>query len=218
MAVPLGLVAEKWLFYYWPLVEPDVGAGAAGPVIFPQQRGAERHRSIAFRASLRELIRHYSSLGGLTSFSQDYRNQHLHGPAAALADAALNKIANTIVVGPVRFAGGALEGEESFFSFRGRMQAHGRCFTASGLEASLGEILVPTPVWKEMCLIGYWISESIILRWAELTAEISEKRIQAAGAVEAHAEYIISGDAHLLELTEFRSIQLVSPRQFLETL
>jgi len=33
-------------------------------------------------------------------------------------------------------------------------------------------------------------------------------------AVEAHAEYIISGDAHLLELTEFRSIQVVSPQQF----
>ena len=37
-------------------------------------------------------------------------------------------------------------------------------------------------------------------------------------AVEAHAEYIISGDAHLLELTEFRSIQVVSPQQFLATL
>ena len=34
-------------------------------------------------------------------------------------------------------------------------------------------------------------------------------------AIEAHAEYIVSGDAHLLELTEFRSIRVVSPQQFL---
>lgn len=118
VGVPLGLVAEKWLFYYWPLVEPDIGAsGSAAPVVFPQQRGAERHRLIAFRPSLRELIRHYSSLGGLTSFAQDYRNLRLQGPAAVLTDAALNHIANTIVVGPVRYAGGALRARSASSRF-----------------------------------------------------------------------------------------------------
>lgn len=34
-------------------------------------------------------------------------------------------------------------------------------------------------------------------------------------AIEAHAEYIVFGDAHLLELNEYRSIQVVSPQQFL---
>jgi hypothetical protein len=43
---------------------------------------------------------------------------------------------------------------------------------------------VPAPVWKEMCLIGYWVSESIILRWAELTAEISEDRLEVAEVVD----------------------------------
>jgi len=133
---------------------------------------------------LRELIRHYARLGGLTSFAQDYRQQRLRGEAACLADAVLNKIANTIVVGPVRYAGGALEGGERFFRASGRHQARGRCFTPSGLEQSLGEILVPAAVWKEMCLIGYWVSESIVLRWAELTADMSEKRLEAAEVVE----------------------------------
>ena len=159
VGIPLGLVAEKWLFYYWPLVEPDIGAsGAVGPVAFPQQQGAERNRLIAFRPALRELIRHYARLGGLTSFAQDYSNQRLDGTAAALADAALNAIANTIVVGPVRYAGGALAHEGRFFSFRGRRQARGRCFTAAGLEAALGEVLLPAPVWREIVphrLLGF---------------------------------------------------------------
>ena len=34
-------------------------------------------------------------------------------------------------------------------------------------------------------------------------------------AVEAHADCIVSGDSHLLELKKFRSIQVVSPQQFL---
>ena len=185
VGVPLGLVAEKWLFYYWPLVEADVAAGAApGFVAFPQQRGGERNRSIAFRKPLRELITLFSSQGGLSGFAQDYRNQRLGGSAAVLADAAFNAIANTIVVGPVHYTGGALDNEERFFSFRGRRTARGRCSTASGLETSLGEILVPAPVWKEMCLIGYWVSESIVLRWAELTADMAEKRVQPAEVVE----------------------------------
>jgi hypothetical protein len=185
VGVPLGLVAEKWLFYYWPLMEPDLAAGdEPGFVAFPQQRGAERNRFIAFRGPMRELIRHYARLGGFTGFAQDYRNQRLAGKAAALADAAFNSIAKTIVVGPVHYAGGALQGEERFFSFRGPKSARGRCSTAAGLEGSLGEILVPAPVWKEMCLIGYWVSESIILRWAELSSDMAARRVQAAEVVE----------------------------------
>ena len=34
-------------------------------------------------------------------------------------------------------------------------------------------------------------------------------------AVEAHADYIVSGDSHLLERKKYRSIQIVSPQQFL---
>jgi SAM-dependent methyltransferase len=183
VGVPLGLVAEKWLFYYWPLVEPDVVSPSEN-VLFPQQRGAERDRPIAFRAPLRELIRHYAARGGLSGFSQDYRNQRLAASSAALADAALNAIANTIVVGPVQYAGGALQSGERFFSFRGNRRASGKCSTACGLERSLGEILVPAPAWKEMCLIGYWVSESIILRWAELSSEMSGKRVQVPEVVE----------------------------------
>lgn len=181
VGIPLGLVAEKWLLYYWPLVEPDLGAGS---VVFPQKRGAERNVPIAFRAPLLGLIRHYSRLGGFSCFYQDYRNQRLGATAGGLADAALNSIANTIVVGPVQYAGGALDEEESFFAFRGHRTARGRCGTAAGLEASLGEILVPAAVWKEMCLIGYWVAESIVLRWAELTVEMAEGRVRTSEVVD----------------------------------
>jgi len=55
----------------------------------------------------------------------------------------------------------------------------------------------------------------------ELTA-ISELVRPAEGAdnhvlecaVEAHTDYIITGDAHLLDLREFRSIRLIRPQEF----
>ena len=37
-------------------------------------------------------------------------------------------------------------------------------------------------------------------------------------AVEGEAEYIVSGDQHLLELTEYQGISIVTPRAFLDVL
>ena len=37
-------------------------------------------------------------------------------------------------------------------------------------------------------------------------------------AVEGKADFIVSGDPHLLKLKEFRSIKIVTPKQFLDLL
>lgn len=37
-------------------------------------------------------------------------------------------------------------------------------------------------------------------------------------AVAGDADYVVSGDSHLLDVTEFRGIRLVSPDEFLESL
>ncbi len=180
VGIPLAVVAEKWLAFYWPLVEPDI---AAGRVVFPQKRGREVNKPIAFRAALRALIERYPA-AGFAAFLRDYRSGLLAGELAALADAALNAIARTIVVGPVRYAGGALDLEGQFFGMKGKATAKGRCLSPLGTEQALGEILVPGAVWREMTLIGHWVAESIVLRWAELTAEMSERSVTTALVVE----------------------------------
>jgi phage repressor protein C with HTH and peptisase S24 domain len=40
-------------------------------------------------------------------------------------------------------------------------------------------------MWREMALIGQWIGESLIIRWAELTHEITNKQIPVASVIEA---------------------------------
>ncbi len=53
---------------------------------------------------------------------------------------------------------------------------------------------------------------------AEITQEIKADEADnhvLECAVEAHADYIVSGDSHLLELKKYRSFQVVSPQQFL---
>jgi hypothetical protein len=43
---------------------------------------------------------------------------------------------------------------------------------------------VPDGVWREMCLIGHWVAESITLRWAELSAELSSGEVRTSDVVE----------------------------------
>jgi hypothetical protein len=37
-------------------------------------------------------------------------------------------------------------------------------------------------------------------------------------ALQAHAEFIVSGDRHLLKLRKFRNVRILSPRGFLDVL
>ncbi len=36
-----------------------------------------------------------------------------------------------------------------------------------------GKVLVSYPVWEEFCIIGHWIHDSILMRWAELSHQMA---------------------------------------------
>jgi hypothetical protein len=174
VSVPLGLVAEKWLLYYWPIIELDIGLGK---VAIPQKRGLEINKPIAFRRAVLDLAAAYAPHNGLSALYNDYKAGTIPDQCRPLLDTALNVIAKTIVSGPVTYAGGALEGEGSYFGFEGPQSAAHKCLSPQATCDRLGRIIVPGGAWREMSLIGHWVSESIILRWAELTYELSEKQV-----------------------------------------
>ena len=179
--VPLGLVAEKWLLYYWPIIELDQPHGR---VIMPQKRGLEINKPIAFRRAVRDLTAFYSSHGGLSGFFHDYKAGSIPAQGLSLVDNAINVIAQTIVAGPVTYAGGALEADGPYFGFSGHRSAKGKCKGPGATCEWLGHILVPMGTWREMCLIGHWVAESLILRWAELTHQISNRTVPVKDVVD----------------------------------
>lgn len=174
VSVPLGLVAERWLYYYWPLVEADI----------TQIRGQGKKKAEVFRGAMRDLISGFRPVGGLDAFHTAYRNNQLTPDQRRLADSALNKLAGAIVDGPVTFAGGALAGEDSFFSHDGRKVARGKCVSPQGVLDSLGRIHMQAAVWRELCLVGHWIGEAILLRWAELTHTFTRQAVPLAVILE----------------------------------
>lgn len=159
--VPVDLIAEKWVYYYWPLIESSV--------FIPQKRGerTEGRPQIAFRGLLKNLVNEYKKRGGLSSFTLDYRSSLFNNETQKATRQVINKIKSTIITGPVTYAGNSLE--------------TGRVFEYIKEDKT---IRFSSDIWRELSLMSHWIYDAILLRWAELTADISKKSIKPSQVID----------------------------------
>lgn len=154
IALPLDLVAEKWLAYYWPLFESDR--------FIPQMKGENPQpggKKILFRSSLAELARLSQPQGGLSAFLVARNGKALSPAHEAQMKKALKDIKTAIVNGPIVYAQGGPG--ERLFDYDGAS----RC------------ILMGEDLWQEFSLRGPWIREATILRWSELTRDLARQEI-----------------------------------------
>ncbi len=99
--IPIKDVAEKWMEYFWPLMEAKIKQTTGLPS--------------AFEKTMFPLLEYYrGNKGGLTRFSIEYKNNRLSPEALILADRSLRDISSTIWKQPVRYAGG---GDYSVFQY-----------------------------------------------------------------------------------------------------
>jgi len=163
VAVPIDRIAERWLRYYWPLF--------ASPHFIPQSQseGAGSNQPVAFRAPMQALMQPFAlqgEHGGLSAWQAAVGAGQLDAHLARLYRDALRSIAATIRSGPVTFAGGALES--------------GRVFQFDGQSRS---VLMSSDLWRELSLLGHWIVDAVIVRWAALTERFAHRQGISSGEV-----------------------------------
>lgn len=153
--VPVDSVVLKWMEYYWPVV-------SAGTFI-PQTRGehAGYKKPIAFRHSLTELAEYYRDLGGLQQFVFDRNNNKISSGAAKIVKTVQRKIRTALINGPIYYAGGG-DNEDKPFDYN----------------TATKSIVFHADIWREFVLLGHWIGDSINIRWAELTRELSRDSLR----------------------------------------
>jgi hypothetical protein len=103
------------------------------------------------------LIDRYATSGGYSSFRIERNKGLLPKEIQKLLRLLMADIEDAIVKGPVVFAGGAL--------------ITGRVF---GYDAKTRQILIPNELWNELSHLGYWVSQAVILQWAEKTTRLGE--------------------------------------------
>lgn len=155
VGIPIDRIAQLWMQYYWPIL--------AGGRFIPQSKaeGADG-KSLKFRAALTGLAGHFTQQGdfaGLTSWHLAQSAGTLSSELQSASRQTLRLIAQTIKDGPVTFSGGALESGPVF-----RYDAHTRC------------VVMSADLWRELCLMGHWVSDAVIVRWAALTQKFGQRQ------------------------------------------
>ncbi len=156
VAIPIDAVSEQWISYYWALFESDL--------FLPQMNGeasAGRHK-LGFSSQLDALRREYEQGGGLPAFLAEWRTG-CFAPGGSgssmrpILNPLLAKVKAAVRDGPVRYAGRSTEGEPLF-----------------AWDKDTADVLVPAPLWREISLMGHWIRDSLLVRWAEQSARFAD--------------------------------------------
>ena len=192
VAVPMDRIARRWLNYYWPIIASDRFVPQS------QAEGAGNlQQPVTFRAPLLALIQQFSGQGahgGLTAWHLASTSGRLPAEIVALEREALRSIAGAIRSGPVTYAGGSLES--------------GRVFE---YDARTKAVLMSDGLWRELSLLGHWIVDAVVVRWAALTERFAQSQGLHSGDVlplllarpeperataQARAVFLASGAGH----------------------
>ncbi len=162
VGVPIHRIAERWLLYYWPLL--------SHPDKIPQSRAeAAGGKPIKFRSALSMLMEPFAQQGaysGLTAWHLARTSDQLDATSRSRLQVALRSIAETIRSGPVTFSGSGLGAGPVF-----------------GYDKKSKQVLMPTELWREFSLLGHWIADAVVVRWAALTQQIARRQDMDAGDV-----------------------------------
>ncbi len=165
---PLGLLVEKWLIYYYPIIESEL-------------RQIHGGANLAFGPQFELLIRQYSCKGGLSAFYNDLRNIGI--PAEVKHDF-LNlvyQLYDTITRMPMKYLGRSINNSYySIFQFEAKKKRRIGEYVSDKefLIKDLGTFSIPVEYYNAFRILGSFISgqDSILFKWAEFSVNASGKR------------------------------------------
>lgn len=166
--IPLGLLINKWIFYYYPLFSSDIEI-----VQITSRKG------IAFRNELIAVINYYDNeKGGMSVLYQDLRLGKYPSAVKPAIMQLYAKLKTTIVNMPMKYIGQSINKKHnSIYTYTGTSSRD-----KSDLIHGYGTFTIPFDYYEAFKLFGSFISgkESIINKWAEFSYNLnynSDKRI-----------------------------------------
>lgn len=169
--IPLGLLIEKWLLYYYPILDSEI--------YFPQING---NKKLAFESYFLKVISNYHLKGGLSVFYNDLRRKGI--PESNKKDVLLllEKIANTIIKQPMNYIGGSLgKSNSSIFTFNNdKKRIKIEKIDLEYLIERFGNYSIPFSYYSAFQLFGTFISgrDSLINKWVEFSIKASGNEME----------------------------------------
>jgi hypothetical protein len=168
--IPTGLLIEKWLLYYYPILESKK--------LIPQING---EINLAFGNQFLSIIDSYKKIGGFSVFYNDLKTKGIHPDLAQDFIELVKSLNNTITRMPMKYIGRSISHDYySIFNYEnGERNIIPSVLDRSFLVRNFGSFSIPVEYYDAFRIIGSFIngSDSILFKWAEFSVNASGKTL-----------------------------------------
>ncbi len=173
---PTGLLIEKWLLYYYPILESQTA--------IPQING---ETNLAFGNSFRNIISVYKEIGGFSVFYNDLKNKGIPKNLQNDFFTLVKKLRGTITQMPMKYIGRSISNDYySIFNFEnGVVRKRNSDIDIAFLIQNFGTFSIPKEYYEAFRVLGSFINgqDSILFKWAEFSVNASNQNLSISKVV-----------------------------------
>lgn len=170
VSFPFGLLIEKWLLYYYPILNSSIK--------IPQIYG---NSNLAFETQLKRIINIYERAGGFSAFYNDLKNKGIPRDLTKEFLELAKKMKDTITKMPMKYIGRSMSNNYySIFQY----ESKGKQRTVSSVDAeflinNFGSFSIPIEYYETFKILGHFVegTDSILFKWAEFSVNASRKNL-----------------------------------------
>lgn len=159
--IPTGLLIEKWLLYYYPILESEI-----------EIQQIHGNVNLAFKPLFLKLIDEYKSRNGFSAFYNDLKNkgipEDLKGDFFELA----KMLRDTITKMPMKYIGRSINNDfYSIFKYENQTLRRIANIDIEHLINEFGTFTIPFEYYEAFKILGNFINgqDSILFKWAEFS-------------------------------------------------
>ncbi len=168
--IPMGLLIEKWMIYYYPIFESET--------LIPQINGNSK---LAFASQMYDLVSFYRKLGGLSVFYNDLKRNNIPEEINSLVTKLAKTLNQTLRNMPMKYLGGSISTDfHSIFKPESKANRIAGKVDSEYLIQNFGTYSIPMDYYQVFRLLGSFISgqDSILFKWAEFSVKASSQTSQ----------------------------------------
>lgn len=174
---PTGLLIEKWILYYYPILESTT--------FIPQINGDVK---LAFGNQLNQIISAYRPIGGFSAFYNDLKNKGIPKSIEQDFIALAKKLQETITKMPMKYIGRSISND--FYSIFNYQSGRPRKYAFASIDIeflikNFGSFSIPVEYYDAFKILGSFIGgqDSILFKWAEFSVRASGRRLSIENVV-----------------------------------
>jgi hypothetical protein len=158
---PIGLLVEKWLLYYYPLIS------------IPQ---INKSTQLAFAGPMKEIVAFYELRGGFSVFYNDLKNKGIPVEIGQSFQDLVRKLAKTIIEMPMKYIGTSVYGRfYGIYEYELIRSNRSIKIDSEYLINNFGTFSIPLEYYEAFQVLGSFISghDAILFKWAEFSVQAS---------------------------------------------